>query len=116
MQVTWLEIVLAVVAVFIIFGPKRLPRRGAGKRVVRAEKERLPVRDISHIQPVVQPYTDAAARAPSPLQERWVERSLPTANGPSRTGSAPAEPSPDGTTRFAGGQTEGSPLPHELPS
>lgn len=99
MNVTWLEIVLAVVAVFIVFGPKRMPRRSRAPKAIKAPKERAPLRDLGHIQPPV-PHEYAAGRAPSPLRLRPAEQPMPV---------------PGRVAQFANGEREGSPLPHELP-
>jgi hypothetical protein len=97
MHVTSLEIILAVVAVFVVFGPKELPGRkqkSQATKAVRVEKERVPVRPLQPI--VASPSQFAAGRAPSPLQLRDAERPMKR------------EP------QFAHGDKDGSPLPHEL--
>jgi hypothetical protein len=106
MHITSLEIILAVVAVFVIFGPKRLPKRSPKRRPVKLEKERVPVRSLSHI-PAVSPlpltahHSYAAGRAPSPVGQRTVEQ-------PPRVGID--------RPQFASGDAQASPLPHEMPS
>lgn len=102
MHVTSLEIILAVVAVFIVFGPKRLPERQPKEKAIKAQKERVNVRPAPPVQPAVAPFTYAAGRAPSPLQLRAAER--------------PLRPYGQDQTRpqFASKDVEGSPLPHEM--
>ena len=85
MQVTSLEIVLAVVAVFVVFGPKELPRRNKKPTPIKVEQRER----ATYVPPAPSQY--AAGRAPSPLQLRAAER-----------------------PQFAAGDLEGSPLPHEL--
>jgi hypothetical protein len=98
MHVTSLEIILAVVAVFIVFGPKDLPRR---KRQTEAVK--LDRRERAPIVPRL-PSQFAAGRAPSPLQVRSFDAPHQT-----REASADAD-----RPQFAAGSGEGSLLPHEL--
>jgi hypothetical protein len=99
MHVTSLEIVLAVVAVFVIFGPKELPRREKKPEAIKVtERERAP--SLPSL-----PSHYAAGRAPSPLQLRAAERPMRVAIGESVKGERP---------QFATGDGEGSPLPHEL--
>lgn len=99
MHVTSLEIILAVVAVFVIFGPKELPRRHKKSAAVKvAERERVPI-----VQRVPSQY--AAGRAPSPLQLRAAERPLRVARGESIKDERP---------QFAAGDSDASPLPHEM--
>jgi hypothetical protein len=97
MHVTSLEIILAVVAVFVVFGPKEFPGRNnksQTSKAIKVEKERVPIRPL---QPVAAtPSQHAAGRAPSPLQLRDAER--------------PMKRQP----QFAHGDKGGSPLPHEL--
>lgn len=105
MDVTPLHIILAVLAVFIIFGPKRLPGRKHEEASVKVAKERVNVRPA---QPILRAEPDfghghAAGRAPSPLQLRAAERPLPPLGQPE--GARP---------QFSKTDTEGSPLPHEM--
>jgi hypothetical protein len=98
MHVTSLEIILAVVAVFVVFGPKELPQRNKKPQAIKlAERERVPL-----VQRMPSQY--AAGRAPSPLQLRAAERPMRT---PGQV-AAPDRP------QFADGDRDGSPLPHEL--
>ena len=98
MQITSLEIILAVVAVFVVFGPKELPRRNKKPQPMKvAQRERAP---IVHRMPSQY----AAGRAPSPLQLR------PAADPMRATGQDAASERP----QFAAGDRDGSPLPHEL--
>lgn len=104
MHITSLEIILAVAAVFIIFGPKRLPRRDKKASVIKLEKERVPIRPISHVHaasalPMTAHHSYASGRAPSPLQQR-------TMQDPPRVGIDKPQ--------FATKDTEASPLPHEM--
>jgi hypothetical protein len=97
MHVTSLEIILAVIAVFVVFGPKELPGRKKQPqtaRAVKVERERVPIRPLQPI--AASPSQFAAGRAPSPLQLRAAERPMNR------------EP------QFAHGDKDGSPLPHEL--
>lgn len=103
MQVTELEIILAVVAVFIVFGPKKLPKRQKREQAIKVEKERVNVRPAPPVQPAVAPFTYAAGRAPSPLQLRAAERPLPAYGQTDQT-----------RPQFANKDVEGSPLPHEM--
>lgn len=104
MHVTSLEIILAVVAVFIVFGPKRLPERSQPReKAIKMEKERVNVRPGVPPQPALAPHTYAAGRAPSPLQLRAAERPL-----------RPAGQVDETRPQFATKDVEGSPLPHEM--
>jgi hypothetical protein len=98
MQVTTLEIVLAVVAVFIIFGPKRLPKLGGRERAIKVEPMRVPIRPTDHV-PQAAPHTFAAGRAPSPLQQRAAGFDFQ---------------SRERKPQFAYGEQDASPLPHEM--
>lgn len=99
MHVTSLEIILAVVAVFVVFGPKELPRRGKKPEAIKVtERERAPI-----VQRMPSQY--AAGRAPSPLQLRAAERPMRVARGESVKDERP---------QFATGERDASPLPHEM--
>lgn len=98
MHVTSLEIILAVVAVFVVFGPKELPRRNKKPAAIKvAQRERAPI--VQRIPPQY-----AAGRAPSPLQLRAAERPM----------RAPGQVVASERPQFAAGDLDGSPLPHEL--
>lgn len=98
MEIGSLEIILAVIAVFVVFGPKELPRRNKKPEAIKVEQvERVPL-----VQRM--PSQHAAGRAPSPLQLRAAER-------PMRT---PGQPVQNERPQFASGERDGSPLPHEL--
>lgn len=98
MEIGSLEIILAVVAVFVVFGPKELPRRGKKPKAIK----------VKHVERAAlvprMPSQFAAGRAPSPLQLRAAER-------PMRT---PGQAASGETPRFASGERDGSPLPHEM--
>lgn len=98
MEIGSLEIILAVVAVFVVFGPKELPRRDKKPEAIKVKQvERAPlVRRM--------PSQHAAGRAPSPLQLRAAERPM----------RAPGQAAPVDRPQFAAGDRDGSPLPHEL--
>ncbi|MBJ7353641.1 MAG: hypothetical protein JHC98_02355 [Thermoleophilaceae bacterium] len=99
MHITSLEIILAVVAVFVIFGPKELPRRNKKPAPIKiTQRERAP-----YVPKAPSQY--AAGRAPSPLQLRAAERPLRVARGESVKDERP---------QFAAGDSDASPLPHEL--
>jgi hypothetical protein len=94
MHVTSLEIVLAVVAVFVIFGPKKLPGRSSSPAPIKVQQvERVPLTPRM-------PSQYAAGRAPSPLKLRAAERPFTMTEQKKR--------------QFAPDNSEGSPLPHEL--
>jgi hypothetical protein len=98
MEIGSLEIILAVVAVFVVFGPKELPRRSKKPEVIKVEQvERVPL-----VQRMPSQY--AAGRAPSPLQLRAAERPM----------RAPGQVAQNERPQFASGERDGSPLPHEL--
>ena len=98
MHITSLEIILAVVAVFVVFGPKELPRRDKKPQTIKvAQRERAPL-----VQRMPSQY--AAGRAPSPMQMR-------AAQDPMR---APGQLGATERPQFAEGDRDGSPLPHEL--
>ncbi|MBI2690879.1 MAG: hypothetical protein HYX29_02865 [Solirubrobacterales bacterium] len=98
MEIGSLEIILAVVAVFVVFGPKELPHRAKKPQAVKVKQvERVPL-----VQRM--PSQHAAGRAPSPLQLRAAERPLRT----------PGQAASDERPQFAAGDRDGSPLPHEL--
>ena len=100
MQITSLEIILAVVAVFIVFGPKQLPNRSKKPAAIKVKQvERVPI-----VQRIPSEY--AAGRAPSPLQVRAADEAKRRASG------QPA--SRDQKPQFAAGERDASPLPHEL--
>lgn len=108
MDVTPLHIILAVVAVFLIFGPKRLPKRepkAQSTKSIKVARERANARPAQPILPSGPTFGPnyAAGRAPSPLQLRAAERPLPPLGQPE--GARP---------QFSKTDTEGSPLPHEM--
>jgi hypothetical protein len=99
MQITSLEIVLAVVAVFVVFGPMGLPR-------LKKKSEPMEVAPTVRTAYVPNPPSQhAAGRAPSPLKLRADERPL---------GAAYGERIPNDRPQFAVGNPEGAPLPHEM--
>ena len=93
MDVTPLHIILAVLAVFIIFGPKRLPGRKHEEESVKLAKERVNVRPA---QPILRAEPDFG-------HGHAAERPLPPLGRPE--GARP---------QFSKTDTEGSPLPHEM--
>jgi hypothetical protein len=97
MHVTSLEIILAVVAVFLVFGPKELPRREK-KQVVKVKQREW----ADYNAPVPGPSQYAAGRAPSPLQLRAAEKPLQLGELDKKR------------PQFAAGDRDASPLPHEL--
>jgi hypothetical protein len=98
MHVTSLEIILAVVAVFVVFGPKELPKRNRRPEAIKIKNvERAPI-DLRG------PSEYAAGRAPSPLQLRAAENPM----------RSPGQVSASKRPQFAAGDRDGSPLPHEL--
>ncbi|MGH2958747.1 MAG: hypothetical protein ACRDKE_04020 [Solirubrobacterales bacterium] len=98
MEIGSLEIILAVVAVFVIFGPKELPRRSKKPEAIKVKQvERVPLVERM-------PAQYAAGRAPSPLQLRAAERPL----------RSPGQSMDNERPQFASGDRDGSPLPHEL--
>jgi hypothetical protein len=100
MHVTSLEIILAVVAVFVVFGPKELPRRHNKTTAVKVpQKERAP---YAYQQRVPARY--AAGRAPSPLKLRAAETPV----------HLNTEPPQRERPQFATGDSDAAPLPHEL--
>jgi hypothetical protein len=100
MHITSLEIILAVVAVFVVFGPKELPRREKKPSAIKvAQKERAP-----YVYEPKVPSQYAAGRAPSPLQLRAAEKPM-VMNTATINRERP---------QFADGDRDASPLPHEL--
>lgn len=85
MEITALELALAVVAVFIVFGPKRMPRTKSGAS---------PAKHATVETTVLRPAYPAARRAPSPLQARPASRAQPQ-------------------YQFGSAQSQGAALPHE---
>lgn len=98
MEIGSLEIILAVVAVFVVFGPKELPRRNKKPAAIKVKQ----VERASLVPRLPSQY--AAGRAPSPLQLRSAERPMRDT----------VQTASDGRPRFASGDPDGSPLPHEM--
>lgn len=98
MHFSTLEIIIfAVVASFVVFGPKPNFRRNAAQ----AQPEAVVLGDLDNVPPYVSRYAEdgtkyAAGRAPSPLKLRAAARPLRPA------------------LQFAIADLDGSPLPHEL--
>lgn len=98
MEIGSLEIILAVVAVFVVFGPKELPRRHKKPQAVKVK----PVERVPLVERM--PSQHAAGRAPSPLQLRAAERPM----------RMDGRADPNQRPQFASGDRDASPLPHEL--
>lgn len=103
MHVTALELFLVVIAAFVIFGPKKLPKRQPKQpaiKPIKAPRERAMVRPMQPLAVEQMRRNNAAAMAPSPLKLRAAQQPLTLA---------------DEQPRFVTGKAEASLLPHEMP-